>query len=99
MTFAIPRADINLCAARARELNTNVAGCAKAVYAQTCAFPFTKPRQAQTAMANYAGAKQWRCLNVFEIIRYVIGKRGWRNSIFRISTIHTPAGKQRLFAK
>src|SRR5688572_22322093 len=101
MTFTIARTNINLGAASARELNTNVTGRAKAVYAQACAFPIVhaKARQPQATVANDAGTEKWCGLNIFELVGYRIGERGWRDRIFRISTINTPAGKQRLFAQ
>src|SRR5262249_11494274 len=101
MTLTIARAHVNFCAARARELNANVAGCAKAIDAEPCSTPVVsvQSRQAQTAIADYPGAKQWRGLNVFETARYLVRKRSRRDSVFRISTIDSPTRKERLFTK
>jgi len=64
MLFTITRADIHLGAASAGDLNRHVTGCTEAVEAEARARPVVDAGLCQAAVADDAGTKERRRLEV-----------------------------------
>jgi len=95
MLLAVAGADVDLGSARSRDLDRDMTGGAESVEPEAGARPIVDARLRKTAVADDAGAKEGRRLQVRKALREWIGEARRRHQVFRKSSLNGPTGEIR----